>query len=236
MKNRSTLYALVLLLVFSCTMLCAQEIERPAGGVVHFLEPILPDPILQHSKETYVLMGCAYCHGVDLKVRNGEAADLLHSRLVAADENANVLGALLRKGIPQTAKLSPMPQYSDLSDREISEVVQWIHYSRRLGHYQELMGAPAAAGDVAAGKLYFDKICSSCHTQNDMTAVVRQYQGSDLKKRVLDPAFLSEVRSFRVDSLGDTKLIAARARHGKLLENYAAPDVANLLAWLLTVK
>jgi hypothetical protein len=37
-------------------------------------------------------------------VRNGEAADLLHSGLVGADVDGNLIGAILKNGIPQTAK------------------------------------------------------------------------------------------------------------------------------------
>src|SRR5689334_24024623 len=51
-----------------------------------FLGPVLPDPVLQHAKETFVLFGCAYCHGLNL-VSRGEATDLMHSALVGRDEN-----------------------------------------------------------------------------------------------------------------------------------------------------
>jgi hypothetical protein len=32
----------------------------------NFIGQPLPDPVLQHSKETFVLFGCAYCHGLNL--------------------------------------------------------------------------------------------------------------------------------------------------------------------------
>src|SRR4051794_24178619 len=43
---------------------------------VAYIGPPMEDPVLQHSKETYVLFGCAYCHGIYLAPR-GEAADLM---------------------------------------------------------------------------------------------------------------------------------------------------------------
>src|SRR3954469_13631832 len=89
------------------------QTTSPEEYDVAYIGPRLEDPVLQHSKETYVVFGCAYCHGIYLTPR-GEATDLMHSRLVGSDENANVMGPLLRAGIPQTAKLSPMPQFSDL--------------------------------------------------------------------------------------------------------------------------
>src|SRR5262249_38723930 len=105
----------------------AQRAARP-GYDIEFIGEPMADPVLQHSKETYVLFGCAYCHGLYLVTR-GEATDLMHSRLVGRDENGNVIGSLLRAGIPQTAKLSPMPQFSDLSDQQIADIARWIHYA-----------------------------------------------------------------------------------------------------------
>src|SRR5215472_5471158 len=136
----------------------------------------LPDPVLQHSKETFVLFGCAYCHGLDL-VSRGEATDLMHSALVGRDENGNVIGPLLRAGIPQTAKLSPMPQFSDLSDQQIGALVRWIHYARAQGHYKEITSAKdPGPGSAVAGKLYFDQKCSSCHSASgDLANASKKY-------------------------------------------------------------
>jgi cytochrome c551/c552 len=212
----------------------AQEIERPVGGIVDFRAPILPDPILQHSKETYILNGCAYCHGVDLKVRNGEAADLLHSALVGADINGNLIAPLLRNGIPQTAKLSPMPSFSDLSDHQLLEIARWIHYSRRHEHLKELMNAKS--GDAAAGKTYVEKTCSSCHTQSNLTAIAKKYDATALKTRVLNPPFLDAVQSFKVQDLNDTRMNEARQKHGTLAENYTLQQAADLVAYMQALQ
>lgn len=203
------------------------------NGVINFLEPKLSDPVLQHSKEIYVLNGCAYCHGVDLKVRNGEAADLMHSALVGVDVDGNLLAPLLRSGIPQTPKLSPMPQFSDLSDREIADIVRWIHYARQDGRYRELTAADSSPGDAAAGKTYFDQKCGSCHSkQGDLSNAVGKYSGASIKLQLLRPHSLQSDPSWHVDDLNNSKLIAARKQHQQLLENYSASDVANVLAYL----
>jgi mono/diheme cytochrome c family protein len=200
------------------------------------MAPVLPDSLLQHSKEIYILYGCAYCHGVDLKVVNGEAADLLHSGSIAADENGNVIGRILRSGIPQTAKLSPMPQYSDLSDQEIADITTWIHYARRQGRYKELMETNLPPGSAVAGKSYFEKTCSSCHTRADAAGMTKKYNAPTLKANILNPAFLNVPQSFRVDSMRDAKAGAARQRHSVLLERYTAEDVSNLMAYLKDAK
>lgn len=207
--------------------LWAQSAGTP-GNDINYIGPPMADPILQHSKEMYVLYGCSYCHGLYLESR-GEATDLMHSRLVGRDENANLIGPLLRAGIPQTAKLSPMPQFSDLSDQQISAIATWIHYARQQGRYKELIEPKdLSSGNAGAGKAYFERSCSSCHS---MPGELKADSGA-LRARILRPKFLDDPESWRIDRLRDTKTAAARQRHLALLENYSADDVANLMAYL----
>lgn len=207
-------------------------------GVINFREPILPDALLQHSKETYIQFGCAYCHGVDLGVRNGEAADLRHSVLVGRDQNGDLIGPLLRAGIPQTPKLSPMPQFSDLSDAQIADLVRWIHYARQQGQYNELSAAKESVpGSAAAGKEYFEKACASCHSaEGDFAKIGAKNDPASLKTHLLRPEFLNKPQSWKLEQLHDVKTAAARQRHLSLLENYSEQQVANLLAYLETLK
>ena len=227
--------------LIACALMCGSawaqkpEAERPTGGVVDFLLPIEPDPLVQHSKEVYVRNGCAYCHGIDLKVRNGEAADLMHSAIVAGDVDGNVIGPLLRHGIPQTAKLSPMPQFSDLSDRNIKDLARWIHYARQQGKFNELTAPGQAAGDAKAGEQFAQNACQECHARPMLAAMAKGMADAELRRRVLKPIPLSGVQSFKLADLHDTKALAARQRHGQLLENYRPKDFADLIAWLQTL-
>ena len=93
----------------------------------------LADAKMQHNKETFVIYGCAYCHGLYL-TPVGEAADLRKSTIVGADVNGNLIGKILRNGIPLTAKSSPMPQYSDLKEEEIKAISAYIHYAREIAN------------------------------------------------------------------------------------------------------
>lgn len=236
LSDRLFLFSLAILLFAG--MAAAQDVNSQRG-VINFAAPILPDPLLQHSKEIYILNGCVYCHGVDLLVRNGEAADLLHSKLVGQDENGNLIGPLLRAGIPQTPKLSPMPQFSDLSDSEIADIVRWVHYARQQGRYKEVMEAKETGlGDAAAGKAYFDQKCAACHsTETGLSKIGDKYKPSELKAQMLRPKSLDAAKSWKVGQTNDdSKLNAGRSRHLALLENYTPADVNNLVAFLGNLK
>jgi len=197
---------------------------------IDFIGPPLADPVMQHAKETYVLFGCAYCHGVTLTPR-GEATDLRRSALVGADIDGDRIVALLRAGIPQTAKLSPMPQFSDLSDRQLHDIANYIHYARQESRYTQIVEATRATGDAAAGRAYFDQQCASCHADGP-SGIARSYDAPTLRDRLLRPPALSGVRSFDVTTRLDAKRATARERHNHLLENFTPAQVANLVAYL----
>ena len=168
---------------------------------VEYIGPPLPDPVMQQAKETYVVFGCAYCHGVTLTPR-GEAADLMHSALVGADTNGATIAALLRAGIPRTAKLSPMPQFSDLSDRQLHDIARYIHYARQQGRYREVVEAKTAPGDPAAGGSYFAQNCSSCHAA-DLNGIGKKYEPETLiGKTIIIVANLKPAKLMGIESQG----------------------------------
>ena len=203
---------------------------------VEFLGAPLADPVLQHAKETYVVFGCAYCHGLNL-VPRGEAADLRLSVMVGRDENANLIGPLLRAGIPQTSKLSPMPQFSDLSEQQIGAIARWIHYARQRARYEELTRPALQAGDAAAGRGQFDQACAPCHSiQKDLAGIGGRYPADALRTQILDPDGLRGASSLRIDRPRDARITAGRDRHRSLLENYSVAEVANLVTYLTGIR
>ena len=46
-----------------------------------------------------------------------------------------------------------MPQFSDLSDRQLHDIARYIHYARQQGRYKEIVEADERAGDPVAGTL-----------------------------------------------------------------------------------
>ena len=230
------LFRMIGVLALATVLAAAQSVSKETYDF-NFIGQPLPDTVLQHAKETFVLFGCAYCHGLNLVTR-GEATDLMHSRLVGQDVDGDLIRPLLRAGIPQTAKLSPMPQFSDLSDQQIGALVLWIHYARSEGRFKELTEAKdPLVGDAGKGKAYFDQKCASCHSgSGDLAGVGKKYSGAALKTAFLKPRTLDRPRSWRVDELHDAKTVVAKAQHRALLENYSAEDASNVTAFLATLK
>jgi mono/diheme cytochrome c family protein len=223
-------------LVLAAAALDAQSVSKESYDFNYIGQP-LADPMLQKAKETFVLFGCSYCHGLNLVAR-GEATDLMHSKLVGRDTDGKVIGALLRAGIPQTPALSPMPQFSDLSDQQIGDLVRWIHYARAQGRFKELTAQKdPPPGNVASGKAYFAEKCGSCHSASgDMAGIGKKYNGSSLKTAFLKPKMMDEARSWKIDQLHDSKKAAARQQHQHLLENYSPEEASNVAAYLGSLR
>ena len=232
-KLHFTIYLALLGMIFTAGASLAQS--RVDYDYAYIGDP-LPDPLMQQNKETYVLYGCAYCHGIDL-APVGEAADLRTSPLVAADVDANVLGPILRNGIPQTPKSSPMPQFSDLSEREIKAISSFIHYARAEERYKTLIAMPTDNGNAAEGKKAFERNCASCHaTDGDLSKIGEKHEGIMLRKQMLKPAGLQAVQSYKLEALNNEKIMTGRYEHQVLLENFEEPDVANIIAFLRSQK
>src|SRR5262245_29675449 len=228
MSSRGALFLLVCAAGLACSSVAAQSPSTSPASVrpgydIDYLGAPLPDAGLQAAKETYVMFGCAYCHGLTLTPR-GEAADPMHSPLVGADSNGDAVAAILRAGIPRTTKLSPMPQFSDLSDRQLHDIARYIHYARQQGRYKEIVEAKVAPGDATAGRSYFAQNCGSCHA-GDLDGIGKKYDAAVVRDRMLKPARLESPQGFSLDALKDTRMAAGRQRHRFLLENISAADV-----------
>lgn len=211
--------------------MAAQSADRP-GYNEAFIGSPLADPVMQYNKESYVMYGCGYCHGVNL-VPRGEAVDLRRSALVGSDVDGTVIVRALRAGFWQTTRLSPMPQYSDLSDQQLHAIATYIHYARQRDRYAALTQAPTVSGNAAAGQADFAQRCQSCHASGSLAGIGTRHDPAALRVRLLEPPGLAG-GSFALDRVRDTVRADARLRHERLLENHSAEQVANLVAYLQT--
>jgi mono/diheme cytochrome c family protein len=198
--------------------------ERDAGGFK------APTAALERGRTVYVLNHCHFCHGVDLTQATMGAANLSQSPFVGSDEDGNMIGPLVKAGLPnlQTA----MPSYSDLTPNEIVDLARYIHFLRQQARFKELSGpAGPPAGDRTAGEAYFNgqARCGSCHSvTGDLAGVGRKYDAATLRARLLRPGPAKPS-----DGVEPT---LGQAAHLKLLENYTAVSVRDLVAYLSATR
>jgi cytochrome c oxidase cbb3-type subunit 3 len=196
----------------------AQAPARDAGGLR------APTTELERGRAVFVLNSCHFCHGVDLTGATMGAADLMHSPLVGSDHDGNVIGAIVKAGLPnlQTA----MPSYADLTPAEIVGLARYVHFLRQQGKYKELTQVSAApAGRASEGRAFFRDHCASCHSSTgDLAGIARKYDAPTLRARLLRPG---------PDTPSETAAVApGDAAHMTLLENYTAAQVDDLVAYL----
>jgi mono/diheme cytochrome c family protein len=148
------------------------------------------------------------------------AANLATSTLVGRDQNGNLIGAVVRAGLPNLQ--TSMPQYYDYIDQQIADLAAYVHYLRQQRRYKELI-AVKDGGDANLGRLYFNGAgnCRSCHSsESDLAGIARKYDAGSLRSHILRPG-LSFIREG-----ADAGSIA----HLKALENYTSAEVQNLQA------
>jgi cytochrome c oxidase cbb3-type subunit 3 len=185
-----------------------------------------PTTKLERGRTVYVISSCHFCHGIDLTGAAMGAADLMHLPLVGRDEDGNLIGPIVRAGLPnlQTA----MPQYPDYTPQQISDLAAYVHYLRQQGRYRELTAATEAksSGDAKAGAEYFGGAgkCGECHSvSGDLAGIGRRYDPAALRRRTLWPG---------PETATSEGASAGMAAHLKLLERYSDMDVRNLMAYL----
>lgn len=195
--------------------------QKDAGGA-H-----APTEALERGRAVYVLSSCHFCHGVDLTQTAMGAANLMHSNIVGADKNGNIIGPLVRAGLP--ALQTSMPSYYELTPQQITDLAAYIHYLRQMGKYAELMNAALPPGDASRGQAAFDAVagCSRCHTAASLAPRLKK-QSNELEEQLLLPAVARPKNGVAPD--------AAAQAHSKFTENASPKDVSDLLAYLRDLK
>lgn len=183
-----------------------------------------PTTQLEQGRKIFVESSCHFCHGVDLTQTSMGSADLLHSPIVGADQDGNLIGPIVKAGLPNLQ--TSMPSFYDLSDQDILYLARYVHYLRQQGRYKELMAADLTTGNAAAGKTYFNGAggCSKCHSPiGDLAHIASRYGVKTLRSKFLMPNGTAHKEG--------ATLSAAAQQHLHLLENYDPADVANILAY-----
>jgi len=195
--------------------------QKDAGGFR------APTEALERGRVVFVKSSCHFCHGVDLTQTAMGAANLLHSTVVAADTNGNMIGPLVRAGLP--ALQTSMPSYYEMTPQEITDLASYIHYLRQMGKYAELLVADLPPGDASRGKAAFDGAakCSSCHAAASLAPRLKK-QPRELEEQLLLPSVARAKEGVAPD--------AAAQSHSKFTENASPKDVSDLIAYLRGLK
>jgi cytochrome c oxidase cbb3-type subunit 3 len=162
-------------------------------GTVAFAQTSKPGapfaPALVSAGQSKFVQDCGFCHGRD--AGGGEdGPDLTRSKLVAEDVAGDKIGPVVRNGRLQ----SGMPRFT-VSDRELAELVAFIHTQKTTAESQKggRRGVDASdlqTGNVEAGKQYFNGAgkCSSCHSvTGDLAGVAKRLEGLKLEERLMYP-------------------------------------------------
>ncbi len=124
------------------------------------------DPAVVARGKALFGVTCALCHGQDLRGGQLNWPNLLRSQLVLGDQNGEAIMPVIRGGRPEKG----MPPIA-MPDDDMKAIAEYIHSMAALSPRQ---GMPPPSdtppvlnvlvGDAAAGRVYFEAKCASCHS------------------------------------------------------------------------
>jgi cytochrome c oxidase cbb3-type subunit 3 len=123
--------------------------------------------VIARGKTIYEI-NCRACHGADLRGGDIGGPNLLRSQLVLNDQHGELILPVVQKGRmnPGMPVMPPLP----LPDDDVKAVAEYIH---SVAATMQRQGSPPPGsevplnilvGDAAAGRTFFAKNCSSCHS------------------------------------------------------------------------
>lgn len=130
---------------------------------------------------------CAGCHGAN--AGGGMGPNLLQSSLVRHDVKGSEIGKVLEVGRLEKG----MPAFPHLLGPQTVDIAAFIHARIDAGMRASALGASAfggnlAVGDAAAGKVYFQSNCASCHDPNgSFKGIASRHDPAELEGLMLAP-------------------------------------------------
>ncbi len=104
--------------------------------------------------------------------------------MVNHDEKGELIVPVIRQGLVSKG----MPKFT-LTGTQVSDLVAFLHQRNRDARLRFTYKIPnVAVGDAAAGKVYFESHCATCHSgKGDLAAIVARYPADELQQRWLYP-------------------------------------------------
>jgi cytochrome c oxidase cbb3-type subunit 3 len=143
--------------------------QRPAG-----------DPALVARGQQLYAVNCQFCHGADLRGGDSGGPNLLRSQLLFNDQEGELIGPLIVGG-SQTQGGGMMPAIP-LPGSDVQAVAAYLHSVQASMRGQGNPPSETVAelnilvGDAAAGKVYFESTCTSCHKTSDMNGIAARFE------------------------------------------------------------
>ena len=155
---------------------------------------------------------CAFCHGND--ARGGTGPDLLRSSTVLDDDQGELVGAVVHKGIPDKG----MPAFPAFTDEQLHDLAEFLHQQVYLaanrGTY-EIQNI--VTGNPKAGEVYFngEGKCNTCHSPaGDLAHIGSKLRPPDLQQALLYPGSFGPRATPQVRVvLKDGKTVAGTLKH-----------------------
>jgi cytochrome c oxidase cbb3-type subunit III len=148
----------------------------------------------------YEEYACSFCHGPDTRGAAG-GPSLLRSQLVQRDEAGETIGEVIRNGRPGTT-MAAFP----LTSAQISDIAEFLH-SFELSSRDPARMRPETivTGNPRAGRRYFDRHCSSCHSvEGDLAGIGSRYADPrELQQTWLMPSDAPPVRATITTAAGE---------------------------------
>lgn len=138
---------------------------------------------VQRGKELFATQ-CSFCHGTTATGGN-KGPNLMQSVVVLHDGGTGTeLGKVVRAG----RESKGMPAFA-LQDAQITDIAAFL-----LSRYQSIVNrktyrlANLVTGDAAAGQVYFQAHCASCHSPSqDLAHVAAKFDTATLERKLLFP-------------------------------------------------
>lgn len=164
----------------------AAEVSAPPRRRNSFLisRDVPDDAAVERGKKLFVA-SCGFCHGAN--ATGGEnGPDLVRSVVALRDEGGDLIGPIIRKGVPDKG-MPPLP----MSDEQIADIAAFIRGRQQAAiNRREYEIQSVVTGDAEKGKAYFNGAggCNRCHSPTgDLAGIATKFEPVDLQQRFMFP-------------------------------------------------
>lgn len=145
----------------------------------------VPDTAAVERGKKVFVASCGFCHGPS--ATGGEnGPDLVRSVVALRDEGGDLIGPIIRQGVPDKG-MPPLP----MTDEQISDIAAFIRGRQQAAiNRRDYEIQSVVTGDAEKGKAYFNGAggCNNCHSPSgDLAGIASKFEPVDLQQRFMFP-------------------------------------------------